>query len=239
MCDHRGSPARPQAASRRRPPVQRSCRLPGRTDGTSGDSKRVRTDLWSSTIGQERANVPPFKLHCIDNMDLELPSKLHNALEREASDAGRSLHAHVVKKLESITSPVEAIDRGVVTTGLPKLVAFLSRVPGVKVLSSGSTPDVFWWVKLNIDLDHSLAWQVVQELGFVLNYISLEEKLPTVFKPVSPAPYMNGGPKEFLSWVIESTYNYIDPAWIAETLEGRLPRPVDDLAQWNPDHEAL
>jgi hypothetical protein len=127
MCDHRGSPARPQAASRRRPPAQRSCRLPGRTDGTSGDSKRVRTDLRSSTIGQERANVPPFKLHCIDNMDLELPSKLHNALEREASDAGRSLHAHVVKKLESITPPVEAVDRGVVTTGLPKLVAFLSR----------------------------------------------------------------------------------------------------------------
>lgn len=171
-------------------------------------------------------------------MDLELPSKLRKALEREASDAGRSLHAHIIKKLESITPPVEAVKREVVAVGLPKLIAFLSRVPGVRVISSDSTPDAFWWVKLNLDLENSLAWQVVQELGFVLNYISLQEKLPTVFKPVSPPPYMNGGPKEFLSWVIESTYNYIDPAWIAETLEGRLPRPVEDLTQWNSDDES-
>jgi hypothetical protein len=79
---------------------------------------------------------------------------------------------------------------------------------------------------------------VVQELGFVLNYISLEEPLPTVFKPVSPPPYMNGGPKDFLSWVIEPTGNYIDPAWIAEALEGRMPRPVDDLGQWDSDDES-
>ncbi|MDR6889438.1 MULTISPECIES: hypothetical protein [Variovorax] len=168
-------------------------------------------------------------------MDLELPGKLRKALEREASDAGRSLHAHIIKKLESVTPPVEAVKRQVVTAGLPKLVAFLSRVPGVTVLSSDSTADAYWWVKLNLDLEHPFAWQVVQELGFVLNYISLNEKLPTVFKPVSPPPYMNGGPHEFLSWVIESTYNYIDPALIAETLEGRLPRPVEDAAQWDPD----
>ena len=92
-------------------------------------------------------------------MDLELPSKLHKALEREASDAGRSLHAHVIKKLESVTPPIEAVTREVIAAGLPKLVAFLSRVPGVEVLSSDSTPDAFWWVKLNLDLDHPLAWQ--------------------------------------------------------------------------------
>jgi hypothetical protein len=171
-------------------------------------------------------------------MDFELPGKLHKALEREASDAGLSLHAHLIKKLESITPPIEAMNREAITAGLPKLVTFLSRVPGVEVLSSDATPDACWWVKLNIDLDHSLAWQVVQELGFVLNYISLEEPLPTVFKPVSPPPYMNGGPKDFLSWVIEPTCNYIDPAWIAEALEGRMPRPVDDLGQWDSDDES-
>jgi len=46
-------------------------------------------------------------------MDLELPSKLHKALEREASDAGRSLHAYIIEKLESVTPPIEAMRREV------------------------------------------------------------------------------------------------------------------------------
>ena len=54
--------------------------------------------------------------------------------------------------------------------------------------------------------------------------------------PVSPPPYMNGG-VEFLSWVIESTDPSFAPEKCAEWLEGRLPRPVDDLAQWEMDDE--
>ncbi|SPE35761.1 hypothetical protein SBA3_2300022 [Candidatus Sulfopaludibacter sp. SbA3] len=50
-----------------------------------------------------------------------------------------------------------------------------------------------WWVKFAIDISHRLAWNVVQELGHVLNYLSVNERLPTVFKPVSPPPYANGG----------------------------------------------
>jgi hypothetical protein len=115
------------------------------------------------------------------------------------------------------------------------LVDFLNRVPAVRVISSDSTPDAFWWVKLEIDIANPLAWQVVQELGFVLNYISLQEKLPTVFMPVSPPPYLNGGPEEFLAWVIESKFNYIDPEWIKRELEGRLPSPVEEAAQWSRD----
>lgn len=118
---------------------------------------------------------------------------------------------------------------------LTSLITFLSRIPGVKVLSSDVTPDHRWWVKLVIDTDSELAWHVVQELGCVLNYLSIEERLPTVFMPVSPAPYLNGGPRDYLSWVIESRVPNVDPLWIAETLEGRLPRPVDDLSQWSEE----
>jgi hypothetical protein len=50
--------------------------------------------------------------------------------------------------------------------------------------------------------------------------------------PVSPPPYLNGGPKEFLSWVIESTANNVDPSSIAEALEERLPSPIDDPTKW-------
>jgi hypothetical protein len=166
-------------------------------------------------------------------MDLELPSKLRKALEREAADASRTLHAHIVRKLEGVTPALEHIKPAIVANGLPKLVAFLNRIPGTRVISSDATPDAYWWIKLDIDISHALAWNVVQELGFVLNYISLQEKLPTVFMPVSPPPYLNGGPDESLSWVIESKFNYIDPAWILDALQGRLPNPVEDEAQWN------
>jgi len=125
---------------------------------------------------------------------------------------------------------------------LAKLVAFLARVPAVETndtslggIGSGET-DAGWWVKFQIDIDHELAWQTVQEMGHVLNYLSLEERLPTAFKPVSPPPYMNGGPEEFLSWVIEGPD--IPPGTVATWLEGRLPKPVEDEAAWYGESDA-
>src|SRR5579864_4668321 len=84
------------------------------------------------------------------------------------------------------------------------LKTYLAKVPSISDISTGFSEGGYWWVKFTIDIEHPLAWSVVQELGHVLNYISLEERLPTVFMPVSPPPYMNGGPGDFLSWVIES-----------------------------------
>ncbi len=70
---------------------------------------------------------------------------------------------------------------------------------------TGTGEGGLWWVKIIIDIDHPMAWRIVQELGHVLNYVSLNERLPTVFMPVSPPPYIHGGPRNFLSWVIESS----------------------------------
>jgi hypothetical protein len=121
---------------------------------------------------------------------------------------------------------------------LEPLLAFLRRVPAIqRGAGSGVFDDGRWWVKFGIDIEHELAWRVVQELGHVLNYLSLNEQLPTVFKPVSPPPYANGGPKDFLSWVIEATDTEFTPADCAEWLEGRLPAPVDDLAAWNDEED--
>ena len=121
-------------------------------------------------------------------------------------------------------------------TNCEPLTRFLSRIPGVDAtIGAGLLEDGNWWVKFVIDVDHPLAWRVVQELGHVLNYVSLEEKLPTVFMPVSSPPYMNGGPKDFLSWVIECRDSGFSPATCAEWLEGRLPRPVDNEAEWKRD----
>ncbi|QJE94376.1 hypothetical protein [Luteolibacter luteus] len=118
-----------------------------------------------------------------------------------------------------------------------RLLAFLERLPaidlpaGARSIGRGRFANGNWWVKFRLDPDHPLAWRHVQELGFVLNLLSVEERLPTIFKPVSPPPYLNGG-VEFLSWIIESTHAEFPPDLCAEWLEGRLPRPVENLAEW-------
>ena len=120
------------------------------------------------------------------------------------------------------------------------LVEFLKKVPGVGGedgigIGSGMLEDGNWWVKFPLDIDHPLAWNVVQEMGHILNYLSLEERLPVTFMPVSPPPYMNGGPRDFLSWVIESQAAEFTPDTCMKWLEGRMPDPVDDVSQWGAD----
>jgi hypothetical protein len=116
------------------------------------------------------------------------------------------------------------------------LIALLKRVPGIAgTIGKGRFDNGNWSVKFAIDIGHPLAWNVVQELGCILNYLSISERLPTVFMPVSPAPYLNGGPREFLSWVIESKDPQFKPGTCAKWLEGRLPQPVEDLSEWPND----
>ncbi len=113
------------------------------------------------------------------------------------------------------------------------LIDYLEKVPAIKKsIGTGANEEGFWWVKFQIDIYHDLAWNVVQEFGCVLNYLSLNERLPTVFYPVSSAPYLNGGPEDFLSWVIETKDKDFKPGTLMKWLDGRLPRPVDDLEQW-------
>ena len=119
-----------------------------------------------------------------------------------------------------------------------ELEAYLRRVPGIAgSIGKGRYENGNWWVKFHLDIDHGLAWKVVQEFGNVLNYLSVTERLPTVFKPVSPPSYLNGGPREFLSWVIESTLPDFSPKVCAEWLEGRLPQPVDVASAWGDQEE--
>jgi hypothetical protein len=119
-------------------------------------------------------------------------------------------------------------------SALGQLVGYLERMPAVRTpIATGTFDDGRWWVKFAIDISDDLAWHVVQELAHVLNYLSVEERLPTMFMPVSPPPYMNGGPEQFLSWVIESTSPDFSPSTCAEWLEGRLPRPVESRGEWS------
>ncbi|MCB0648988.1 MAG: hypothetical protein KDC49_20100 [Saprospiraceae bacterium] len=113
------------------------------------------------------------------------------------------------------------------------LIDYLEKVPAIKSpIAMGFDDKGLWWIKFRIDIENEYAWSVIQELGCVVNYLSMNERLPTVFYPVSPAPYLNGGPAEFLSWVIETKDKDFKPGNLKKWLEGRLPNPVDDLEQW-------
>jgi hypothetical protein len=113
------------------------------------------------------------------------------------------------------------------------LIDYLTRIPSVQTpISFGSDAEGDWWVKFSIDIHHHLAWHAVQELGCIINYLSINERLPSKFYPVSPAPYLNGGPTDYLSWVIENDDKDFKPGTLMKWLEGRLPQPVDDLSQW-------
>ena len=122
-----------------------------------------------------------------------------------------------------------------------KLLDFLARVPAIEVNETPSRgigsglEDGRWWVKFTLNIDHPLVWNVVQELGHVLNYLSISERLPTVFKPVSAPPYLNGGPRDYLGWVIECDEEAMKPGTVADWLQGRLPQPVDDSSAWLSD----
>ena len=117
-----------------------------------------------------------------------------------------------------------------------ELVKFLEKIPAISEnIADGFHEKGFWWVKFQIDIENKYAWSVIQELGCIVNYISVTERLPTVFYPVSPAPYLNGGPREFLSWVIENKDANFTSDNLKDWLIGRLPNPVDDLEQWNID----
>jgi hypothetical protein len=121
-------------------------------------------------------------------------------------------------------------------TKFKTLIDFMNKIPAIeKSIASGVYDDKTWWVKFSLDIENPLAWQVVQEIGHVTNYISINERLPTRFYPVSPPPYMNGGPKDFLSWIIESTSVEFTPNSLKKWLEQRMPNPVDDLEQWDMD----
>jgi len=115
------------------------------------------------------------------------------------------------------------------------LIDYLGKVPTIQKQISFGDKDGFWWIKFSLDIENQLAWSVVQEFGHVMNYLSLDERLPTVFYPVSPPPYMNGGPYDFLSWVIETKDKEFKPGTLTKWLEGRLPQPVEDLEQWNEE----
>lgn len=114
-----------------------------------------------------------------------------------------------------------------------ELVEFLGKLPSVKdVHFENKNGD--WWVMLHLDIFNPYAWNVIQELAFVLNNVAITERFPAIFYPKSPPPYLNGGPADFLSWIIENGDKGFTPEILVEQLKNYLPDP-EDLEEWYLD----
>jgi hypothetical protein len=117
-----------------------------------------------------------------------------------------------------------------------QLKHFVLSVPGVRdFIQKGYDENGQWWIQFAVNPEHPLSWRVVQEFAFVINYLSLGERLPAVFFPISSPPYLNGGPDEYLYWIIQSSGSTFSPDMCADWLTKRFPNPIDDEAQWNLD----
>ena len=115
---------------------------------------------------------------------------------------------------------------------MEELLTTLRTIPGIDPSIGCSEDEPKWWVKFSTDIDHEIAWNIVQEFGNLFNYLSTNERLPTMFYPVSPPSYMNGGPKDCLSWVIECGDEKFTPAQALQWIKARLPEPLDSVEAW-------
>lgn len=112
-----------------------------------------------------------------------------------------------------------------------QLVRLLEALPAIMDGIDCGISDHGWWLQFDLHHSHQLSWHVVQELAHALNPIEPENKKPTRFFPVSPAPYEAGGPDDCMAWKIECTNN-LTPNQCAQLLTNSLPQPIDDPDAW-------
>jgi hypothetical protein len=165
-------------------------------------------------------------------MSLQLPDELAARIIEEAKRLHVTPQQRLSELLDGRVAPASNFPPGVLELGLQRLRDVLGRIPHVVILQTSLPTEPLFWVKFKVDLSAPIAWNIVQELSFVLNDISTDDRLPTLFKPVSPPPYLNGGPEEYLAWMVESRIEFQDAGQIATMLENRLPKPIENADAW-------
>jgi len=165
-------------------------------------------------------------------MKINLTNNLLIRLQKESAGIDKTIEERILEILDKAVAPENSLDKEYINQGLDKIKGLLTRIPCVNSVATSNFGESFWWLKFSIDIKSAIAWTVVQELGHILNYLSVNDKLPTIFYPASPPPYMNGGPEDFLSWVIEPTIPFADTNIIFDHLHGRLPEDYDKEESW-------
>ena len=64
------------------------------------------------------------------------------------------------------------------TRAFQSLIAYLEKVPAIDPsLETGTNEEGYWWIKFQIDIHNDYAWNVVQELACVVNYLSINDQV--------------------------------------------------------------
>jgi hypothetical protein len=132
-------------------------------------------------------------------MTITIPDYISTRVQVEADALGKTSEERVVEILNREIAPENNFDKDYINKGLENIKNLLAKIPCVPFVATSKIGESFWWLKFRINIKSKIAWTVVQELGYILNYLSLNEKLLDSFYPVSPPPYLDGGPEEFLS----------------------------------------
>ena len=106
-----------------------------------------------------------------------------------------------------------------------RLLDYLKRLPAIDPAigsGTGTGEGGLWWVKLIINIDRPMAWRIVQELGHVLNYVSLNERLPAISCRIA-APIPERRRAQFPVLGHRVIRPHLTPSDCAEWLEGRSP----------------
>lgn len=165
-------------------------------------------------------------------MTITIPDDLATRLTKEANGLNTTVERRIADILNKSLAPEKNFDKDYIQAGLENIKTLLTKIPCVQFVAISNIDAPFWWLKFGIDINSKIAWIVVQELGHILNYLSVNDKLPTTFYPVSPPPYLNGGPEDFLSWIIEPVIPYADTNNIYAYLNGWLPEQHDKEDSW-------
>ncbi|MEM8706317.1 MAG: hypothetical protein AAGE98_07665 [Actinomycetota bacterium] len=108
------------------------------------------------------------------------------------------------------------------------LVDYVGRLPAVRGRVSTSADAISttgWWVSFRLDVDDPLAWRSIQEVGHALNGV-VGDGVDVWFGPTSTGPWQ-GGPRDFLDWVICSPDGATRPGTVAKRLADAIPEPFD------------
>jgi hypothetical protein len=110
-----------------------------------------------------------------------------------------------------------------------EVIDFFKKIPALDSPVLISEEEKYWSIDFTIDLDHEIVWNVIQYFGYICN---CGGKQGLLFLPMSPPPYLNGGPYTHMSWSILCKNLDFSLADFLQILEEYLPVPLDDFEQW-------
>jgi hypothetical protein len=131
-----------------------------------------------------------------------------------------------------IDSPKVTGPRKEIKHNFNKLNTLLLSIPCVKSVDCYDEMEDLWSCHIRMDLTHEIVWHLIQGIAFVINDTSITGKLPATFYPTSPPPYLNGGPYNYLHWIIRSESPEFIPDYCCEWFINRFPNNPEFNESW-------